>query len=42
MKNNRTILKNVNVFDGISDEVQENCMVVMENRLNKGNSKERL
>ena len=33
MKNDRIILKNVNVFDGISDELQENCMVVMEKGL---------
>ena len=33
MKNDRIILKNVNVFDGISDELQENCMVVIEKGL---------
>ena len=33
MKTDRIILKNVNVFDGISDELQENCMVVIEKGL---------
>ncbi|MFQ8690454.1 MAG: amidohydrolase family protein [Blautia sp.] len=35
MENKRIILKNVNIFDGVSDEVQKNGMLVIENGLIK-------